>query len=132
MFQHFHPRHIPALITGTAMAFGGMWPMIDPRGAMREFGFPDRIANAPEAAPVMIVGNVRTSVLGFLMLLFYWRCQYDILDTFLAVTGAYAGVVDCIVVWGEGSPRQAIFRLINSGFLSMWGILGRTGGSNDI
>lgn len=111
------------------MAFGGMWPMVDPRGAMRDFGFPDRIADKPEAAPVMVTGNARTTVLGILMLLFYSRGQFGILDTFLAVTGAYAGVVDSYVVWREGRPRQAVFRLLSSGFLSVWGVLGWTAGS---
>ncbi|KAJ8133517.1 hypothetical protein O1611_g107 [Lasiodiplodia mahajangana] len=128
MFQHFHPRHIPALIAGTTMAFGGIWPMFDPYGAMRDFGFPDRIAKAPEAAPVMVTGNVRTTVLGALMLLYYSRRQYEILDTFMAFTGAYAGIVDSYVVWREGRPRQAVFRLISSGLIAAWGFLGWTAG----
>ncbi|KAI1162482.1 hypothetical protein F5B18DRAFT_652610 [Nemania serpens] len=128
MFEHFHPRHIPALLAGTTMTFGGMWPIFDAPGAMREFGFPDRIAAAPEAAPVMVTGNVRTTIIGLLMLLFYSRGQYDTLDTFLAVTGAYAGLLDSYVVWREGRPGQAVFRLVSSGFLSLWGILGWTAG----
>ncbi|KAI0391872.1 hypothetical protein F5Y17DRAFT_387856 [Xylariaceae sp. FL0594] len=129
MFEHFHPRHIPALIAGTTMAFGGMWPMLDPRGAMRDFGFPARIANCPEAAPVMVTGNVRTTVLGFLMLLFYSRRQLDLLDTFMAVTGAYAGLVDCYVVWRTGNRKHAVFRLVSSGLISAWGFLGWTAGA---
>ncbi|KAI8627209.1 hypothetical protein F5Y19DRAFT_182587 [Xylariaceae sp. FL1651] len=129
MFEHFHPRHIPALIAANTMAFGGMWPIVDPRGAMREFGFPDRIAGSPEAAPVMVIGNVRTTVLGLLMLLFYSRQQFDILDTFMAITGAYAGLVDSYVVWREGNHRQAIFRLISSSLISAWGMLGWTEGA---
>ncbi|KAI1200871.1 hypothetical protein F5X97DRAFT_292310 [Nemania serpens] len=128
MFEHFHPRHIPALLAGTTMTFGGMWPLFDAPGAMREFGYPDRIADASEAAPVMVTGNVRTTIIGVLMLLFYSRRQYDTLDTFLAVTGAYAGLLDSYVVWREGRPGQALFRLASSAFLSLWGILGWTAG----
>ncbi|KAI0532846.1 hypothetical protein GGR58DRAFT_488758 [Xylaria digitata] len=75
MFAHFHPRHIPGLIAASSMAFGGLWPIFDARGAMKEFGFPDRVANTPASVPVMIVGSARTTVLGVLMLLFYSRRQ---------------------------------------------------------
>ncbi|KAI0160763.1 hypothetical protein GGR57DRAFT_391778 [Xylariaceae sp. FL1272] len=111
------------------MAFGGLWPMFDSRGAMRDFGFPNRIANSPEAAPVMVTGNVRTTVVGILMLLFYSRGQMDILDTFMAVCGAYAGLVDSYIVWREGNGRQAVFRLISSWLISAWGMLGWTEGT---
>ncbi|KAI1262871.1 hypothetical protein F5Y18DRAFT_429742 [Xylariaceae sp. FL1019] len=127
----FRLRHIPALIAGTTMIFGGMWPMIDPRGAMRDFGFSSHIADSPEAAPVMITGSVRTTVLGMLVLLFYSRGQMDVVDTLLAVTGTYAGLVDSFIVWREGNLGHAVFRLFNSGFISAWGIMGWTEGSND-
>ncbi|KAI0468216.1 hypothetical protein F4859DRAFT_517404 [Xylaria cf. heliscus] len=126
MLGHFEFGHIPALIAGSTMAFGGMWSIFDARGSMLEFGFPARIAETPMATPVFVVGNVRTTCLGFLMLLFYWRQQYAVVDTCLAVTGAYAGLVDSYVVWKEGNPRKALFRLASSGFLSAWGYLGWT------
>ncbi|KAI0415870.1 hypothetical protein F5X98DRAFT_345143 [Xylaria grammica] len=126
MFWHFEFGHIPALIAGSTMAFGGLWPMFDARGAMLEFGFPARVADTPAAAPVFVVGNARTTCLGFLMLLFYSRRQFAVVDTCLAVVGAYAGAVDSYVVWKEGNPRMALFRLVSSGFLSAWGYLGWT------
>ncbi|OAQ58803.1 hypothetical protein VFPPC_14858 [Pochonia chlamydosporia 170] len=128
MFQQFQFRHIPALIAGSTMAFGGLWPMFNARAAMLEFGLPPRVANTPAAAPVMIVGNVRTTIIGTLILLFYFRQQLDVVDTFLAVTGAYAGLVDSYVVWKEGSPSKATFRLISSWLIAAWGIFGMTAG----
>ncbi|KAH8896715.1 hypothetical protein GQ53DRAFT_743328 [Thozetella sp. PMI_491] len=110
------------------MTFGGMWPLFDPRGAMLEFGFPARIAEAPAAGPVFAVGNVRTTVLGTLMLTYYFRGKMDVVDTILAVTGGYAGLVDSYIVWREGQTGNAIFRLISSGLLSAWGFAGWTAG----
>ncbi|KAI9150879.1 hypothetical protein HJFPF1_10656 [Paramyrothecium foliicola] len=72
MFQHFSPYHIPALIAGTTMTFGGLWPLRDARGAMLEFAMPARIVDSPQSAPVMVVGNARTSAIGYTMLLFYF------------------------------------------------------------
>jgi hypothetical protein len=126
MFDHFTLRHIPALIAGSTMAFGGLWPLWDARGAMLEFGFPARIADVPQAAPVMAVGNARTSALGFAMLLLYSRNQFDAVDTILAVIGFWAGAVDCYVVYKEGQPRQAIFRLVSSWLLAAAGYAGWT------
>ncbi|KAI3390485.1 hypothetical protein diail_9513 [Diaporthe ilicicola] len=97
---------------------------------MLEFGFPARIADAPAAAPVMVVGQARTTAIGLLVFLFYFRSQWNLIDTVMAVTGAYAGLVDSYVVWKEGNPRQAVFRLLSSGFLSAWGYAGWTAPRN--
>ena len=128
MLQHFHPRHIPALIAGSTMALGGLWPIFNAPAAMLEFGLPARIANTPAAAPVMVVGTVRTTIIGVLILVFYSRRQMDVVDTFLAVTGGYAGLVDSYVVWREGSPSQAVFRLVSSWLIGAWGVFGMTAG----
>lgn len=128
MLDQFTPRHIPALIAGTTMAFGGMWPILNARAAMLEFGLPARIADVPAARPVMVIGTVRTTCLGALMLYFYARGQWDVLDTFMAVTGTYAGLVDSWVLWREGQSRQAAFRLISSGLFSACGFAGLTAG----
>lgn len=128
MFEHFEYRHIPAILAGSAMAFGGLWPLVDARGAMLEFGMPARIANAPAAAPVMIIGNVRTSLLGALMLTFYMRREFGVVDTMLGFTGAYAGLIDSYVVWREGNRNKAIFRLVSSWMLAACGLSGLTAG----
>lgn len=128
MIGHFTPRHIPGLIAATTMTFGGMWPLFNARAAMLEFGIPARIADVPATGPVMVIGQVRTTCLGALMLYFYARGQFDILDTFMAVTGAYAGLVDSYVLWKEGEARGALFRLISSGLISACGFAGLTAG----
>ncbi|RYP18974.1 hypothetical protein DL765_003652 [Monosporascus sp. GIB2] len=99
MFEHFELRHIPALFTATVMTFGGMWSYFDARGAMLEFGLPDRIANTPAAAAVMHINNARTTVLGMCMYTLYFRRE----------------LVAC-------------FRLVSSGLLSAVGFAGWTAG----
>lgn len=128
MFEHFEPRHIPALFTATVMTFGGTWSYFDARGAMLEFGLPDRIANTPSAAAVMHLTNARTTVLGMCLYTLYFRRQLAACDTILAVLGAYAGVVDSYVVWKEGNPRKAAFRLVSSWMISAAGLAGWTAG----
>lgn len=108
------------------MTFGGMWPIFDARGAILEFGFPARIADTPAAAPVMVIGSARTTCIGLLVFLFYSRNQLDLVDQVMAVIGAYAGLVDSYVVWKEGRPRKAVFRLVSSWLLAAWGFAGLT------
>jgi hypothetical protein len=128
MFASFHLRHIPALFAATTQAFGGLWPLWDARGAMLEFGFPARIADVPASAPVMTVGTARTTAIGLIMLVFYAQGKYDAVDTVLAVTGAWAALVDFWVVRNEGNGRHALFRLISSSALSAWAFAGMTSG----
>ncbi|KAK8015237.1 hypothetical protein PG990_008533 [Apiospora arundinis] len=129
MFDDFELRHIPALFTATVMTFGGMWSYLDPRAAMLEFGFPDRIASAPAAAAIMHINNARTTVLGMCMYTLYFSRQRVACDTILAILGAYAGLVDSYVVWKEGNPRKAAFRLASSWLLSAVGFAGWTAGA---
>ncbi|KAI0485289.1 hypothetical protein GGR56DRAFT_669771 [Xylariaceae sp. FL0804] len=128
MATQFESRHIPALFAATVMTFGGMWSYLDARTAMLEFGFPERIAATPAAAAVMHINNARTQVLGICMYTFYFRGQLAACDTMLAVMGAYAGIVDSYVVWREGNPRKAAFRLASSWLLSAVGFAGWTAG----
>ncbi|POS72637.1 hypothetical protein DHEL01_v208965 [Diaporthe helianthi] len=126
MSNSFEYRHIPGLIVATTMTFGGMWTFFNARAALLEFGFPARIAHVPEAAPVTIVGQARTTIIGVLVFIFYSRNQLDLVDLVMAVTGTYAGLVDSYIVWREGKPRKALFRLISSGLLAAWGWAGWT------
>ncbi|KAK2601144.1 hypothetical protein N8I77_010614 [Diaporthe amygdali] len=128
MFEHFELRHVPTLFTATVMTFGGMWSYFDPRAAMLEFGLPDRIAATPAAGTVMHINNARTTVLGMCLYTLYFRRQLAACDTILAVLGAYAGLVDSYVVWREGNPRKAAFRLASSWLLSAVGLAGWTSG----
>lgn len=95
--------------------------MFNAKGAMQEFGFPDKIASAPAAGPVMVIGQVRGTIIGLLVFLFYSRNQLALVDTVMAVTGAYAGLADSYVVWKEGNPRQVLFRLVSSGLVTLAG-----------
>lgn len=128
MLANIHLRHAPALLVASTMTFGGMWSLFDPRGSMHEFGFPSRIATTPAAAPVFQTGNARTTVIGLLTFYFYARDQLSVVDVILAVTGAYCGLLDSYVVWREGNPKKAAFRLVSSGFLSVCGLWGVTAG----
>lgn len=95
-------RHIPALLVASSMTFGGMWPMFNARRAMLEFGLPALVADTPQAAPVMIIDGARTTIIGLLVFMFYSRGQMELVDTLMAVTGAYAGLVDRWVVCSSG------------------------------
>ncbi|KAI1124992.1 hypothetical protein F5Y10DRAFT_18178 [Nemania abortiva] len=128
MFEHFRIQHIPSLIVASTINFGGIWPLFDARGAMLEFGFLPRIADPSSSAPIFQVGNARTTAIGLITFLFYSRQQFEVVDTIMAITGAYCGLIDSYVVWREGRPRQAIFRLVSSGFLSACGFWGLTAG----
>ena len=128
MFPHFHLMHIPALFVAFTMTFGGMWPLFNARAAMLEFGLPRRIANTRGTTAVFQVGNARTTVIGLLVFHFYFRNQFAVVDTIMAITGAYCGLIDSYVVWREGNAEKALFRLVSSGFLSAWGYWGLTAG----
>lgn len=132
MFQDFHWRHLPALFTAGAQCFGTIWPLIGgggARGIMMHYGLPARIADVPETWPAWNAGNARTACLGILMLIFYSRRQYAVLDTFLIVIGGYLGLVDCIVLWGE-DPKMALFRFLGSGVFAVAGLAGVTQGGS--
>ncbi|KAH8895975.1 hypothetical protein GQ53DRAFT_743904 [Thozetella sp. PMI_491] len=121
-------RHGPALFSAFTMTFGGIWAFFDAPAAMAEFGFPAHIAGSSAAAPVMVTGNARTTIIGALMFIFYFRGQLEAVDTILALTGAYAGLVDSYIVWREGMPGKALFRLVASWMLSACGFVGLTAG----
>ena len=84
MFSYFQPSHIPALIAVSTMALGGLWPTFNARAAMLKFGLSSRIGNTSAAATVMIIGNVRTTIISFSMLLIYSRRQIDVVNTCMA------------------------------------------------
>ncbi|KAJ3570542.1 hypothetical protein NPX13_g5695 [Xylaria arbuscula] len=110
------------------MTFGGMWSLFNARDSMLEFGLPRRIANIRGTASVFQVGNARTTVIGLLVFYFYLRNQFAVVDTIMAITGAYCGLIDSYVVWREGNGKKALFRLLSSGVLSAWGYWGLTAG----
>jgi hypothetical protein len=78
---------------------------------MLHYGLPEHIADVPETWPVWHAGNARTACLGILMLVFYAQRRYDILDTFLIITGAYLGLVDCFLLRNERLLSTGLFAL---------------------
>lgn len=117
MFEDFSPRHIPALFSATAMFFGGLWPLFGneaTRSAMIEYGLPPRIANLPESWPGFMGISGRTTVIGALMYLFYFRRRYDVVDTIMAVMGFYLAVLDPYVLWGLASKSWCVFRGVST------------------
>ncbi|CAJ2508246.1 Uu.00g094320.m01.CDS01 [Anthostomella pinea] len=111
MFTHFSARHIPALIAGTSMTFGGLWPIFNARASLSGFGLPPRIADVPATRPVAVIG------------------QWDVVDVIMAVTGSYAGLVDGYVVWREGGGVGKVWmRVVGSGVVAASGFWGLTVG----
>ncbi|KAI0975200.1 hypothetical protein F4678DRAFT_419592 [Xylaria arbuscula] len=128
MFEHFALRHIPSLFVATVTSVGVLWPITNPRRSLLEFGFPTRIADSPAAAPVMLIAQIRTTTIGLVMYILYFKGQMEALDVILAVYGTVAGLVDSYAVWKEGNTGKAIFRLITSWTLATCGLAGMTAG----
>lgn len=129
MFSDFQYRHIPVLYLGTALGFGGMMPFFGySRQALIGYGFPPRIADRPEAWPVIRAGWARMSCIGFFFLTFYYQKKYDVLDTLLGITAGYLAVADTYTLWCEGVRGYALFRLSASALLSALGFAGLTQG----
>ncbi|SPO06470.1 uncharacterized protein DNG_09160 [Cephalotrichum gorgonifer] len=131
MFADFRPRHIPALFSATAMFFGGLWPLFGadgPRATMIEYGLPQHIAEAPEAAPVMVAISGRTTVIGALMYLLYYRRRYDVVDTIMAVMGFYLAVLDPYALYGLASTSWCVFRGVSTFAFGLMGYYGLTAG----
>jgi len=122
----FSPRHIPALVIATSTTLGGLWPIFNPRAAMLEFGLPRTIAEAPAAAPVMVVGQARNTVLGLLTFLFYYQGKYAEIDQLMVILAGYVGVVDCVQLWKVGQPKRGLFRLVMSWVFVASGLVGLT------
>lgn len=131
MLQDFQYRHIPALYAASAQLWATVWPLVAGGGArsvMLHYGLPARVADVPEAWPAWNAGNARTACTGILMYIFYARGQYEVLDTFLVVLGAYLGVADFIVLSNEGLFGQGLFRMLSSFGVSAIGLAGVTQG----
>ncbi|KAK4163257.1 hypothetical protein QBC43DRAFT_68883 [Cladorrhinum sp. PSN259] len=127
--RSFSLRHIPALILASSCTIGGLWANWNAEAAMTEFGFPPHIAQAPQAVPVMMNGQARTTVLGILTFVFYFRGNYREVDTLMTVFGFYAGLVDSYIVWkaNPANLRWAFFRLAASWVFGVCGSVGLTG-----
>lgn len=123
MLDHFTLRHIAPLFVATTTTFGGLWPLWDARSAMLEFGFPAHIAETRATHPVMITSSARTSVLGALILVFYFQGNLSEMDTVIALFGTYIGLTDWWALRNENGGK-AVFRLVSGLLIGTWGIFG--------
>lgn len=131
MAEGFRYRHLPALFTAAAQCWGTIWPLASgsTRSVLLHYGLPERIADVPETWTVWHVGNARTASLGILMFIFYAQRRFDVLDTFLIISGGYLGLVDCYILWTEGLPSAGVLRLLGSSVFAVLGAVGFTQGS---
>lgn len=121
-------RHFPVLFIGTTATLGGIMPMALPEFALKEFGFPDRIAQSPAAHPVIVMGANRGTALGVLMWTFYLQGKFTEMYTTLAVMSTWVGAVDAFTVFRHGKPGKAIFRFCMSSAFAVYawcGVFGR-------
>ncbi|KAJ6519175.1 hypothetical protein C8R45DRAFT_14168 [Mycena sanguinolenta] len=118
-------RHIPPLFVATALTFGGLWPVFDGPGAIRDFGLPERVAVSSPAQSVMILSSGRGTAIGLALFAFYFQRKYAAFDTVMASL-LYVGLVDGYVCWLEGVPGKALFRFSSGVLIAGWGVLGFT------
>lgn len=131
MLPNLHLCHLPALFIAFTQTIGGLWPIIGPtRSAMREFGFPTRIADSREAQTAFIAGASRISVIGVLMFTLYAQGKYEDLDAVMVVLGLVGGLVDGYVLCvRERVVRWGLVRAACGLTIAVWGGFGMTGAS---
>lgn len=128
MSADFTPRHIPALCIATLETFGGVMSIFNAEKSISAFGLPPRIAVSKSAHPVMIVGTARTTAIGLALFTFYFSENFAAVDTVLSLM-SYVALVDALVLWKEGIPGKAAFRLAVGLAVGGWGWVGGTAGS---
>ncbi|KAL2809410.1 hypothetical protein BJX63DRAFT_423837 [Aspergillus granulosus] len=126
MLPHFTPAHIPPLFVATATSLGGLLPFFSPSRALTDFGFPQRIASAKPAHPVMVIACARTTAIGLMLWTFYAQGKLVEFDIILTILGSYVGLVDGWVCWREGMRAKAGFRSLSGGVIALWGVSGLT------
>lgn len=129
MLKNFTFRHLPALFVASTSTISSLWAILNPQSALHGFGFPSAIARSSAAGPIIVVGQARLTVIGLTIFTFYARGEYGTVDTILSILGVYAGLVDSCTVWRSGGPMSwALFRLVSSGMVGIWGMFGGTAG----
>ncbi len=122
---NFALLHIPPLFVATAMTFGGLIPFFSAEFAILEFGLPSHVAISKPAQSIMIVSSARITAIGMAVFTFYFRGQFEAVDTILLILG-YVGLVDGYVCWLEDVSRKAIFRVLSGVAIASWGWFGLT------
>lgn len=128
MFADFSLRHVPALAIATGVIFGGLMPFFNAENAISTFGFPKHVAVSKPAQSVMFSCAGRLTAFGLALLAFYFRGNYEAVDTILTILG-YVDMVDAYACWREGSRNTAVTRVISGTFASAWGWFGMTTGN---
>ncbi|KAH7354197.1 hypothetical protein B0T11DRAFT_301226 [Plectosphaerella cucumerina] len=91
----FRLTHLPVLFAGTAVFVGGLIPLLgSARGAMLEYGYPERVADIPETWSVFISGNGRGTALGAVLLSLYARGRLAECDLALGILSTWLGFID--------------------------------------
>ncbi|KAK1689362.1 hypothetical protein BDP55DRAFT_628689 [Colletotrichum godetiae] len=121
-----NPRHIFPLFVATTTTFGGLLALFNPAGSIKAFGLPQRIASSPTAHATFSLSSARTSVIGLLIYTFYARGDLRAIDTVLLTSGLYCGIVDGYVCYKEGETGKALFRVLSSWAVGLYGGLGIT------
>jgi hypothetical protein len=107
------------------MGIGAVMPLWNPQGAIRAFGFPERIATSQPAQACFTVYGARATCLGMAIWIFYLQGKLQAVDTILALQ-SYATAVDAYVCWREGVPQKALLRALAGVLVGGWGLLGLT------
>lgn len=129
MLDHFAWRHVPALLSGSAMLFGGaIHGLLRTKNAMLGWGMTEQIARSHEAQIVYYGHTMRTSTLGLLIFALYIPGNLEAVDTVMALVG-YCGIADVLVIWYYGNRSVAPFRLLSVLCVAGWGLAGMTAGA---
>ncbi|KAI1345472.1 hypothetical protein F5Y01DRAFT_57214 [Xylaria sp. FL0043] len=123
MFEYFTYRDLPVIISGLTMTLWGFLPFLNARRAMLELGFSTRVANSRSAALPMIIVGSHTTILGLLIVIFYFQGKFEALNTVL-ITMPYAGFVEGYFVRKEGNWGKAIFPTVTGFILGGHGLSG--------
>lgn len=127
MVPQFKLPHLFPLAVATVHAVGGLvWPLVDAKGSILQYGLPQHVAESPAAQSVFLSGSIRTSAFGALIWIFYLQGKLKEVDTVNLVVGIWLGFADSYVCWLEGVPGQAAFKATAGLLIAGWGAAGMT------
>ncbi|PVH99189.1 hypothetical protein DM02DRAFT_565028 [Periconia macrospinosa] len=128
MLDHFALRHLPPLLLGTVITFGGAMSLTSgPEAALAKFGFRDDISHNKAAWPVIKIQGSRMTSIGLAVWGLYLGGHLEAIDILLATFG-WMAVIDGIVCSEHGRPGSVLFRMSSTSLVALWGLLGMTTG----
>ncbi|KAK6496283.1 hypothetical protein TWF481_002308 [Arthrobotrys musiformis] len=125
ILNNFSTRHIPGLIIGTTLTFGGAIPFFNPAYAMHEFGLPLYLVKSKDAQDAFTVSAIRTVALGLSIYMMFAQRMYRGVDIMLACIGT-TGILDGWLCWKVGVPGRGVFRATCAVLVAGWGWMGLT------